>query len=100
MSSTANPFDTPAFHNEFKKSLREQTKESGVMASIALNQDGQTLTYGSKGTSADSLFRIASVSKTFTAAAIMLLVQDGKLSLDDSAFLSARLRARPARHRL
>lgn len=34
----------------------------------------------------DSLFRIASVSKTFTAVAILQLVQQGKLSLDASVF--------------
>ncbi len=33
-----------------------------------------------------SLFRIASVSKTFTSAAIMLLVQQGKLKLSDHVF--------------
>lgn len=32
-----------------------------------------------------SLFRVASVSKMFTAAAIMKLVQDGKLSLTTPA---------------
>ena len=31
----------------------------------------------------DALFRIASVSKTITSAAIMTLVEDGKLALDD-----------------
>ncbi len=35
--------------------------------------------------SPDSVFHVASVSKEFTAAAIQLLVQDGKLSLDDPA---------------
>jgi len=34
----------------------------------------------------DSRFRIASVSKTFTSAAIMLLVQRGRLKLSDQAF--------------
>ncbi len=34
----------------------------------------------------DSLFRIASVSKLYTAAAILKLVEDGKLSLDSKAF--------------
>ncbi len=34
----------------------------------------------------DSLFRIGSVSKTFTAVAIMELVEQGKLQLDQSAF--------------
>ena len=31
----------------------------------------------------DSVFHVASVSKQFTAAAILLLAEDGKLSLDD-----------------
>ena len=34
----------------------------------------------------DSLFRIGSVSKTFTAAAIMKLVEQGKIQLGQSAF--------------
>lgn len=34
----------------------------------------------------DSLFRIASVSKPLTAAAVMQLVEHGKLSLDDKVF--------------
>ena len=33
-----------------------------------------------------SLFRIASVSKPFTAAAVLQLVEHGKLKLDDKAF--------------
>ncbi len=32
----------------------------------------------------DTVFRLASLSKQFTAASIMLLVEDGKMSLDDS----------------
>jgi N-acyl-D-amino-acid deacylase len=34
----------------------------------------------------DSLFRIASISKPFTSAAILKLVEQGKLHLDDKAF--------------
>src|SRR5580658_7917461 len=34
----------------------------------------------------DSLFRIASISKPFTSAAILKLVEQGKLHLDDRAF--------------
>jgi len=43
----------------------------------------------------DSLFRVASVSKTFTAAAIMLLVQRGRLKLSDAAFPLLALRMPP-----
>ena len=35
---------------------------------------------------ADSLFRIASISKPFTAVAVMKLIEDGKLTLDQRAF--------------
>ncbi len=34
----------------------------------------------------DSLFRIGSVSKTFTSAGILTLVEEGRLSLDDKVF--------------
>jgi CubicO group peptidase (beta-lactamase class C family) len=34
--------------------------------------------------STESVFEIASITKTFTAAAVMLLVESGKLSLDDA----------------
>ena len=33
---------------------------------------------------ADTVFRIGSVTKQFTAAAIMLLVEDGRVGLDDA----------------
>jgi len=32
---------------------------------------------------ADSVFRIGSLTKQFTAAALLMLAEDGKLSLDD-----------------
>jgi len=36
----------------------------------------------------DSLFRIASVSKPVTAAAVLMLVENGRLALDDRVFVS------------
>ena len=42
----------------------------------------------------DSLFRIASISKPFTAVAVMKLIENGQLSLDTKAF--ALLNLRPA----
>ena len=39
----------------------------------------------------DSLFRIASVSKPFTSAAIFQLMERGKLKLDDKAFEFIRI---------
>ncbi|MEZ4861006.1 MAG: serine hydrolase domain-containing protein [Caldilineaceae bacterium] len=61
--------------------------------SLAVIKDGVTmieksygfanLEHGSPATS-DTVYQIASITKGFTAAAIMLLVADGKLSLDEA----------------
>ena len=61
-------------------------------ASIAVVRGGQIVyakAYGDQGpgmaaTSADARYQIASISKQFTAAAILLLEDEGKLSLDDT----------------
>ena len=59
---------------------------------VAVYQDGKTVlsrAYGMANLDHDvrltpsSVFHVASVSKQFTAAAILLLAQDGKLTLDD-----------------
>ena len=42
----------------------------------------------------DTVFEIGSITKQFTAACVLLLVQDGKMSLDDK--ISAHLRDTPA----
>lgn len=64
-------------------------------ASLAIARDGRVIYARGFGyadvetreaVQPDSLFRIASVSKTFTSAAIMLLVQRGRLKLSDAAF--------------
>jgi D-alanyl-D-alanine carboxypeptidase len=57
---------------------------AGVLVRLASPRGTWTVTSGMpQGTGADSHYRIASVSKTFTAASIMLLYQQGKLNLDD-----------------
>lgn len=60
-------------------------------ASIAIVRDGKIVlakAYGSQGptlptATADAKYHIASISKQFTAAAMLLLEDEGKLSLDD-----------------
>lgn len=61
-------------------------------AAVLVLKDGRTVvqrTYGRADLEADvpvtpqSGFRLASITKQFTAAAILLLVQDGRVSLDD-----------------
>ena len=65
--------------------------KDGPGCSAAASQDGRTVYeagYGSANLEADvpvtpaSIFHAASVSKQFTAMAVMLLARDGKLSLD------------------
>src|SRR5688572_30066268 len=60
--------------------------------SVAVSVDGKTTlaeAYGMSDlehdvrNSADTIFEAGSVSKQFTAAAVLLLVRDGKISLDD-----------------
>jgi CubicO group peptidase (beta-lactamase class C family) len=59
---------------------------------VAVERDGRRLATVVRGRAslehaapitADTIFEAGSVAKQFTAAAVMLLVQDGKLSLDD-----------------
>src|SRR5215813_13087251 len=75
------------------KLAAEALEKSGVpSASVAIVKDGQIVylkAYGSArlepNTPATSAMRysIGSISKQFTAAAILLLQEEGKLSLDD-----------------
>jgi len=66
-------------------------KATGVpAASIAIVREGEivyTHAYGMQRAGvparADARYKIASISKQFTAAALLLLAEDGKLSLDD-----------------
>src|SRR6188472_2461369 len=67
------------------------SSREGPGCSAAASQDGKTIYeagYGSANLEADvpitpsSIFHAASVSKQFTAMAVMLLVREGKLSLD------------------
>ena len=71
------------------------TKYSIPGAALAVSRNGSLVyargfgyanTANSTPVQPDSLFRIGSVSKTFTAVAILELVQQGKLQLSQSAF--------------
>jgi len=68
-------------------------KPGGVGLSIGVAREGQVLLakgYGLADVEAnlpadgDTLFRIGSITKQFTSAAIMILVEENKLSLDDT----------------
>jgi CubicO group peptidase (beta-lactamase class C family) len=85
LSAASNPLDTPQFEKRLATAIGDQRAPGGTVASIAFIRDGQLFTEESPGISSDALFRIGSVSKAFAAAAVLALVQDGKLSLDDRA---------------
>lgn len=80
-----------AFLKQFFAS--EQAKPNYVGATVVVVKDGQTVFqsgYGfadkAKKTAVDpneTVFRIASISKTFTAAAVMQLVEQGKVNLQE-----------------
>ncbi len=80
----------------FDELLREFTKKHGVPgAAIAVVKDGRLVLakgYGLADVEAgelvqpDSLFRIASISKPVTAAAVLELVENDRLDLDAKAF--------------
>jgi CubicO group peptidase (beta-lactamase class C family) len=95
LAPAVDPFASVAFQQAFLGLL----EEFGVpQASVAAQRDGVTWTYVRTNESyftdnnlqpgplgADSLFRIGSVSKSFTSTALMTLVQAGHLNLSDSA---------------
>ena len=51
------------------------------VAVAAVGPDGE-VTFGGVDAAPDELFRIASMSKSFTAAAVMMLVEEGRIDLD------------------
>ncbi|WP_277968527.1 serine hydrolase domain-containing protein [Sphingomonas echinoides] len=82
---------TPAETAQIDQTVTATLAKSGVpSASVAIVRGGQIVyakAYGKQaetGTTRDEApYQIASVSKQFTAAAILLLQREGKLSLDD-----------------
>ncbi|MFC0112688.1 serine hydrolase domain-containing protein [Kibdelosporangium aridum] len=64
------------------KDYVDSGKLPGVVTLVARGDDVDVRTFGP--VERDTIFRIASITKPITAAAVMLLVEDGKLALDDS----------------
>ncbi|MDQ3917608.1 MAG: beta-lactamase family protein, partial [Acidobacteriota bacterium] len=95
IAQTPPPAAEPRLEQAFKDIdalLKEWAPGVGPGCVYAAARDGRTLftrTYGMADlehdvpVTAESVFNVGSVSKQFTAAAALLLVQDGKLRLDD-----------------
>ncbi|GLZ76286.1 serine hydrolase [Actinorhabdospora filicis] len=88
-SAAPSPSLTPEAIDAF---AREQLDASGLPGlSLVVTRDGEVVHaagYG-EGISADSPMRVASVSKSFTALAVLELAEDGRVALD--APLAAQL---------
>lgn len=92
-SQTVNTIN-PALRSQIDSIAREVLRETGVpSASLAVVQHGQlvyTHAYGLARleprvqATPEMRYAVGSISKQFTAAAILLLQQQGKLSLDDA----------------
>ncbi|WP_244226527.1 serine hydrolase [Paenibacillus protaetiae] len=87
-----NASSAAAFLDQFF--TQDEVKPLYVGASVVIVKDGQVLaekgygvadqTSGKPVDPASTEFRVASVSKTFTAVAVMQLVEQGKIKLDDN----------------
>ena len=94
--SEAAPTKEAARIDKLDKAVKALLKKYDIPgATLAVMKDGKLVYaegYGFSDKAAkekakpETLFRIASVSKTFTAVATLKLIQEGKLSLDDKAF--------------
>lgn len=90
LSAAAQPL-TPAQVNQIDRIVAEALAKDAVpSASIAIVRDGKIVLSQAYGTANDGIparpdlpYQIASISKQFTAMALLLLEDDGKLSLDD-----------------
>jgi CubicO group peptidase (beta-lactamase class C family) len=92
---TGNPFNSAAFQSTIQQLMRQnnlpQISFSAVQAGTAYTYSYTNPSFTGFGTTppttnANSMFRIASIAKPFTAAAIMSLVQQGHLSLSAKPF--------------
>jgi D-alanyl-D-alanine carboxypeptidase len=92
---------TSSVLQETVDAAREQSAAPGAQATIFLN--GQLIWAGASGVAslddsepvtASTLFSLASVTKTYTAALTLRLVEDGQLALDDTVgqWLGSRVR--------
>jgi len=81
-----------ATESDYKKVLSQYIDEKGPGVAVIVSQHGKVLYKDALGMAniehkvplkIDSVFRLGSITKQFTAAAIMMLAEQGKLSIQD-----------------
>jgi len=88
LESRDAPAVDPFGSAQFNTLMNQLLDSNGVpLASLALQRDNEVYhwTNNTSSVNSTSLFRVASVSKTFCAVAVMTLQQEGLLKLGDSA---------------
>jgi CubicO group peptidase (beta-lactamase class C family) len=73
--------------------LEEYTQDGSLPGAVGLVAEGHqievavvgSVAFGGAAMARDSIFRLASITKPITAAAVMMLVDDGRIALDDPA---------------
>ena len=92
LSQDENEAFQPVFSEEIDKFFKELRRKKEFSGSVLIAQQGQIVHTGAYGygnertrqkLTTESAFQLASVSKTITATAILLLHQDGVLDIDD-----------------
>ncbi len=92
ISQLAAQTSNAALSTEIDQLLQEHFKADGSGAAVLVSQKGKVLYHKAFGMAnlelgvplrTDHIFRIGSVTKQFTGAAILKLVEEGKLSLQD-----------------
>ena len=62
--------------------VEKYVNSGDVPQAVGLVARGEDVRVAAAGVDADAIFRIASITKPITAAAVMLLVEDGSLTLE------------------
>lgn len=85
--SDHSPENNSELAARFEKTLTEYMQQHRITQGVACVTKGdEVLIHQGFGTKPDTVFRIASITKGFTNAAIKLLITEGRLSLDTKVF--------------
>jgi len=87
-----NSFNANASKSDYDKILTNNIDADGPGSAVIVSKNGEVLYKGARGLAniehnipltTDSIFRLGSITKQFTGAAIMILHEQGKLSISD-----------------